>query len=192
MGVGGGVGAGGGLGNGGHGGLGAGAGANTGIDAGAKAGGAGASVNTHGNAGASATLSSTNPGDVLDHNTQLSGRLENMLGLSGPNALVMLKTDASSFKNFGQFMAAVHVSQNLDIPFAQLQAKMGRSPAEKCQRTHDLQTNFPFVAVGKSAEENPLVWFHPFLVLMRQFFEEVDGSHRDEPIRGPISAQLRL
>ena len=124
MGVGGGVGAGGGLGNGGHGGLGAGAGANTGIDAGAKAGGAGASVNTHGNAGASATLSSTNPGDVLDHNTQLSGRLENMLGLSGPNALAMLKTDASGFKNFGQFMAAVHVSQNLDIPFAQLQAKM--------------------------------------------------------------------
>jgi hypothetical protein len=124
VGVGGGagVGVGGGLGN--HGGLGAGVGTNTGVSAGAKAGGSGASVNTHSNAGASATMASTNPGDVLDHNTQLSGRLENMLGLSGPAALATLKTDAGGFKNFGQFMAAVHVSHNLDIPFAELQAKM--------------------------------------------------------------------
>jgi hypothetical protein len=86
----------------------------------------------HGNSGESAegahatpsTMASTNPGGVLDHNSHLSAKLEGLLGLSGPNALATLKTDASGFKNFGQFMAAVHVSHNLGIPFANLQAKM--------------------------------------------------------------------
>jgi hypothetical protein len=67
---------------------------------------------------------STNPGDVLGHNSHLATKLEGLLGLSGPSALQTLKTDASGFKNFGQFVAAVHVSQNLGIPFSDLQAKM--------------------------------------------------------------------
>jgi len=68
---------------------------------------------------------STNPGSVLDHNSHLSAKLEGLLGLTGQqNALQTLKTDASGFKNFGQFVAAVHVSQNLGIPFADLRAKM--------------------------------------------------------------------
>ena len=69
-------------------------------------------------------MASKNPGGVLDHNSHLSAKLEGLLGLSGPNALQTLKSDASGFKNFGQFVAAVHVSHNLDIPFADLQAKM--------------------------------------------------------------------
>ena len=69
-------------------------------------------------------MTSTNPGDVLDYNTHLSSDLEGMLGLSGPAALATLKTDASRFKNFGEFMAAVHVSHNLGIPFADLKAHM--------------------------------------------------------------------
>jgi hypothetical protein len=69
-------------------------------------------------------MSSTNPGDVLDHNSHLTSKLEGLLNLSGPTALATLKTDASGFKNFGQFMAAVHVSHNLGIPFSDLQAKM--------------------------------------------------------------------
>jgi hypothetical protein len=77
-----------------------------------------------GNHGASPTMASTNPGDVLDHNTHLTSKLEGLLNLSGPNALATLKTDASGFKNFGQFMAAVHVSHNLGIPFSDLQTKM--------------------------------------------------------------------
>jgi len=64
-----------------------------------------------------------NPSAVLDHNTQLSTKLEGLLSLSGPNALSTLKTDASPFKNFGQFVAAVHVSHNLGIPFSELQTK---------------------------------------------------------------------
>lgn len=77
----------------------------------------------------SSVMASKNPGSVLDHNTQLSSKLEGLLGLSGPNALSTLKTDASGFKNFGQFVAAVHVSHNLGIPFSDLQAKMTGSNA---------------------------------------------------------------
>jgi hypothetical protein len=35
-----------------------------------------------------------------------------------------LKTAESGFKNHGQFIAALHVSKNLNIPFDQLKAKM--------------------------------------------------------------------
>lgn len=77
----------------------------------------------------SSIMESKNPGAVLDRNTQLSTKLEGLLGLSGPNALSTLKADASGFKNFGQFVAAVHVSHNLGIPFAELQAKMTGSNA---------------------------------------------------------------
>ena len=72
----------------------------------------------------STMMASKNPGGVLDHNTHLASKLEGLLNLSGPNALAMLQSDAMGFKNFGQFVAAVHVSHNLDIPFVDLQAKM--------------------------------------------------------------------
>jgi hypothetical protein len=103
------------------------------------AGGAMTGVGMHGDAGmhgnanestgagghaTSSMMASTNPGGVLDHNSHLTTKLEGLLNLSGPNALATLKTDASGFKNFGQFMAAVHVSHNLGIPFSDLQAKM--------------------------------------------------------------------
>lgn len=75
--------------------------------------------------GASAMAASTNPGGVLDHNTHLATKLEGLLGLSGTaDPLTALKADAMGFKNFGQFVAAVHVSNNLDIPFADLKSKM--------------------------------------------------------------------
>lgn len=75
---------------------------------------------------------STNPGGVLDHNGQLATKLESLLGISGtgsPTALSALKSDAAGFKSFGQFVAAVHVSKNLGIPFAELQTKMTGSNA---------------------------------------------------------------
>ena len=75
---------------------------------------------------ASSMAASTNPGGVLDHNSHLCTKLEGLLGLSSANAqqLQTLKADASGFKNFGQFVAAVHVSHNLGIPFSDLRAKM--------------------------------------------------------------------
>jgi hypothetical protein len=85
-------------------------------------------INSSANAGSahgtSSVMASKDPGGVLDHNTHLATKLEGLLGLSGPNALATLKTDASGFKNFGQFVAAAHVAKNLNIPFADLQARM--------------------------------------------------------------------
>lgn len=62
--------------------------------------------------------------DLLSQNTKLSGKLESMLGLTGPNALTELQGDAAGFKNLGQFVAAVHVSKNLGIPFDQFRSTM--------------------------------------------------------------------
>jgi hypothetical protein len=59
------------------------------------------------------------PDQILTQNTKLSQSLANLLP-PGTNL-----ADASrGFKNLGQFVAAVHVSHNLDIPFAVLKSKM--------------------------------------------------------------------
>lgn len=54
-------------------------------------------------------------GEMLAQNSKLASKLSSLLP-QGTN----LQTAASGFKNLGQFVAAVHVSNNLDIPFAQL------------------------------------------------------------------------
>ncbi len=55
----------------------------------------------------------------LAGNTALSSRLQPLLP---PNTT--LQAAASGFKNQGQFIAALHVSHNLNIPFDQLKADM--------------------------------------------------------------------
>src|SRR5258708_19076772 len=83
------------------------------------AGSMGAS-STHGNSASaggghssSNAMASTNPGGVLEHNSHLATQLET---LTGTTNLTDLEKDASAFKNFGQFVAAAHVSKNLNIP----------------------------------------------------------------------------
>ncbi len=49
----------------------------------------------------------------LERNTKLAGKLEGLLGLSGPKALSSLQADSTGFKNLGQFVAAAHVWHNL-------------------------------------------------------------------------------
>jgi hypothetical protein len=79
----------------------------------------GGSSTTHGNSGSaggahgSNAMSSTNPGSVLEHNSNLAGKLET---LTGTTNVTDLEKDASAFKNFGQFVAAAHVAKNLNIP----------------------------------------------------------------------------
>jgi hypothetical protein len=63
--------------------------------------------------------------DKLADNTKLSNKLQGLLP-SGTN----LQTAAQGFKNLGQFVAAVHVSHNLGIPFDQLKSKMMGPPKE--------------------------------------------------------------
>ena len=60
----------------------------------------------------------------LAANPALSAKLSALLP-PGTN----LATASAGFKNLGQFVAAVHVSKNLGIPFDQLKAKHDRSAA---------------------------------------------------------------
>src|SRR6267154_792456 len=60
-------------------------------------------------------LTSTAAGALLAKNSALASRLQPLLP-AGTN----LQTAATGFKNLGQFVAAVHVSHNLGIPFDQL------------------------------------------------------------------------
>jgi len=63
--------------------------------------------------------------DRLEDNKKLAGKLQSLLP-AGTN----LQQAAQGFKNLGQFVAAVHVSHNLGIPFDQLKAKMIGPPKE--------------------------------------------------------------
>ena len=56
-----------------------------------------------------------------------------------------IKTAESGFKNHGQFIAALHVSKNLNIPFDQLKAKMIGVTS-----TSTVQTSSTAVSLGKA------------------------------------------
>lgn len=64
---------------------------------------------------ASATPGPRTPDQLLTQNTQLSSKLSSLLP-----AGTDLQAAANGYRNLGQFVAAVHVSHNLGIPFAQL------------------------------------------------------------------------
>jgi hypothetical protein len=84
------------------------------------------SSSTHGNSGSSTNASGPkSASDLLSQNTKLASKLQSLLP-----AGTDLQTAASGFKNLGQFVAAVHVSNNLGIPFDQLKATMIGPPKE--------------------------------------------------------------
>ena len=70
----------------------------------------GAPANAGGNASSTRSVS-----EQLTDNTHLAAKLGSLLP-----AGTDLTAASSGFKNLGQFVAAVHVSHNLDIPFDQL------------------------------------------------------------------------
>ena len=74
--------------------------------------GGGHAANAGGNGNAAGPRSAT---EMLSDNKPLSTKLSGLLP-----AGTDLQTAASGFKNLGQFVAAVHVSHNLGIPFDQL------------------------------------------------------------------------
>ncbi|SRR5258708_589602 len=78
---------------------------------------------------------SSSVSERLTDNTKLAGKLQSLLP-AGTN----LQTASQGFKNLGQFVAAVHVSHNLGIPFDQLKAKMVGPPQENLgQAIHALK-----------------------------------------------------
>lgn len=77
-------------------------------------------ANGSGNSAASSTSLSKQSSDVaLSKSPKLASNLEKLLpaGMTAQDA-------CSGFKNLGQCVAAIHVSHNLDIPFADLKTKM--------------------------------------------------------------------
>lgn len=115
------------------GGAGVGIGNGAGADLGANAGlGANANLGRTGvgmNGTSHVNLASQAPDSVLS-NTHVNTSLTSALGKSGvtiPGG--NLQTACSGFRNLGQCVAAMHVSQNLNIPFAELQSRMTGSGA---------------------------------------------------------------
>jgi hypothetical protein len=84
----------------------------------------------------------------LASNKQLASKLQ---GLLPPGT--DLNAAAAGFKNLGQFVAAVHVSHNLGIPFDQLKSKMLGPPSESLGKAiHDLKPAADAKAELKKAE----------------------------------------
>jgi hypothetical protein len=83
----------------------------------------------------------------LASNTKLASKLQSLLP-----AGTDLQQASQGFKNLGQFVAAVHVSKNLGIPFDQLKAKMVGPPAESLGKAiHDLKPATDAKAEAKKA-----------------------------------------
>ncbi len=95
--------------------------------------------------------------DHLADNTKLASKLQNLLNINGTTAdgmtpMQQLQQDANGFTNLGQFVAAVHVCKNLDIPFDQLKAKMTDPPGESLGKAiHDLKPDASSKAEAKKA-----------------------------------------
>jgi hypothetical protein len=117
---------------------------NAALAQGGHAGGAGSGHSTgamiHGNEGPGSKASGTSAhgqtaSEILSRNSKLSTKLQSLLP-PGTN----LQQAEVGFKNLGQFVAAVHVSHNLGIPFDQLKAKMTGPPTESLGKAiHDLK-----------------------------------------------------
>jgi hypothetical protein len=91
-------------------------------------GGPGAAGSTRGNTPmggstvGSESVFHSSPTTLLSSNPKLASTLQTRLGPLLP-AGTSLTDAASGFKNLGQFIAALHVSHNLGIPFQDLKAK---------------------------------------------------------------------
>jgi hypothetical protein len=125
------------------------------------AGGPGASMgnsssSTHGNSADSHSGTANNhtsgaktPDQLLSQNTKLSNKLQSLLP-AGTN----VQTAAQGFKNLGQFVAAVHVSHNLGIPFDKLKAQMIGPPKESLGKSiHTLKPAADSKEESKKAEK---------------------------------------
>lgn len=104
---------------------------------------------------ANASTKGTNPSSpttVLNNNTKLDTHLTSLLQSKGLLAAgTDLKDACSGFKNLGQCVAAIHVSHNLNIPFACLSADMtGTAPA--AGTTCPAGTGSSKMSLGKSIQ----------------------------------------
>ena len=97
---------------------------------------------------AASTTASSSFVSRIQGNPQLSSRLTALLP-----ANTTLEQAASGFKNQGQFIAALHVSHNLDIPFDKLKTEMtGPSHSSLGKAIETLKPNADGAREAKTAE----------------------------------------
>lgn len=85
----------------------------------------------------------------LEQNHTLSASLQSLLP-AGTN----LQDASKGFKNLGQFVAAVHVSHNLNIPFDQLKAKLtGPGAMQLGKAIHSLKPEMDSKAADAEAKK---------------------------------------
>lgn len=106
------------------------------------------SSSKHGKSGSHDLDGQKNISAQLSAHPKLASKLAGLLP-PGTN----LDQAAQGFKNLGQFVAAVHVSHNLGIPFDQLKAKMIGPPPESLGKAiHQLMPSANAKAAAKTAE----------------------------------------
>jgi hypothetical protein len=107
----------------------------------------------HGNVDASGKgAASSSPTTLLTNNTKLDSTLTSKLQSKGllPTG-TDLKVTCAGFKNLGQCIAAIHVSHNLNVPFACMQADMtGTAPV--AGTTCPTGTGSSKLSLGKSIQ----------------------------------------
>ena len=87
--------------------------------------------------------------DQLTRNTNLLSRLQTLFPKDAD-----LSKEADGFRNLGQFAAAAHVSHNLDIPWADLKARMtGDHPESLGKAIGDLKPQADANTEAKKAEK---------------------------------------
>lgn len=92
----------------------------------------------NGTHGSTSAMGPKSPSELLGQNAKLSSMLAPLAGCTGTATQVSacMQLAESGFKNLGQFVAAVHVSNNLGIPFAQLQCtELGTTQATALKLT---------------------------------------------------------
>jgi hypothetical protein len=74
---------------------------------------------------------------MLTSNTKLATHLASTLGMTQQQLL----SESSGYKNLGLFVAALHVSKNLNIPLSTLQNAMAANKGNLDKAIHSLQPN---------------------------------------------------
>src|SRR5438552_4283494 len=88
----------------------------------------------------------------IQRNPELSEKLQTLLPKTGPNST--LAGAAMGFRNEGQFIAALHISHNLNIPFDQLKAKMTADPSMSLGKAiHALNPSMPPKDLDKEVDK---------------------------------------
>ncbi len=88
------------------------------------------------------------PGELLTQNAKLSDKLSTLLKQQNP-PVTDLQAASHGFNNLGQFVAAVHISDNLGIPFDQLKGQAQGAEAWARRFTYSDQARMPKPKYGE-------------------------------------------